>query len=333
MPGRFCFGIGGRFQTESVADLARNWWPVWCGISNRGNVASVLIEKPVIGDFLPIVDGGFSLQYSPLMEYREGKGMVLFCQMDVTGRTEADPAAAMLSRNILEYVSAWKPVQLRKALYAGDAAGKSYLKEAGISLSSYEGGNLSVDQVLIVGPGGGHKLAGHVVALGAWIKAGGNLLLVGSDEQDANAFLPTKVRMKKMEHISTFFEPTGKDSPFTGVGPADVHNRDPRDLALVSGGASVIGNGVLARAENTNVAFCQLVPWQFDYQKQNAKRTYRRTSFLVSRLLANMGVSGSTPLLARFHSPLRAKAEKRWLDGLYLDTPEEWDDPYRFFRW
>jgi hypothetical protein len=28
-----------------------------------------------------------------------------------------------------------------------------------------------------------------------------------------------------------------------------------------------------------------------------------------------------------------AKPEKRWLDGLYLDPPEEWDDPYRFFRW
>jgi len=25
--------------------------------------------------------------------------------------------------------------------------------------------------------------------------------------------------------------------------------------------------------------------------------------------------------------------ERRWLDGLYLDAPEEWDDPYRFFRW
>ena len=89
----------------------------WCGIEvtrvwrcgNRGNVASVLIEKPGRGDFLPIVDGGFSLQYSPLMEYREGKGMVLFCQMDVTGRTEADPAAETLVRNILQYVSAWKP--------------------------------------------------------------------------------------------------------------------------------------------------------------------------------------------------------------------------------
>jgi len=23
----------------------------------------------------------------------------------------------------------------------------------------------------------------------------------------------------------------------------------------------------------------------------------------------------------------------RWLMGLYLDIPQEWDDPYRFFRW
>jgi predicted amidohydrolase YtcJ len=55
----------------------------------------VLIEKPLCGDFLPILDGGFSLQYSPLLEYREGNGMVLFCQMDVTGRTATDPAAEL----------------------------------------------------------------------------------------------------------------------------------------------------------------------------------------------------------------------------------------------
>jgi len=23
--------------------------------------------------------------------------------------------------------------------------------------------------------------------------------------------------------------------------------------------------------------------------------------------------------------------ERRWLDGLYPDAPDEWDDPYRFF--
>jgi hypothetical protein len=103
----------------------------------------------------------------------------------------------------------------------------------------------------------------------------------------------------------------------------------------VSGGARVIGDGVLAEADGASVVFCQLVPWQFDYAKQyNLKRTYRRASVLVARLLAGMGVAGSTPVLERFSRPVdRAKPEKRWLDGLYLDQPEEMDDPYRFFRW
>jgi hypothetical protein len=51
-------------------------------------------------------------------------------------------------------------------------------------------------------------------------------------------------------------------------------------------------------------------------------------------LLANAGVSGPTPVLARFASPVAPGApEKRYLDGLYIDKPEEWDDPYRFFCW
>jgi beta-galactosidase/beta-glucuronidase len=307
---------------------------VWrCGC--RGNVASVLIEKPARGDFLPVVDGGFSLQYSPLLEYREGKGMVLFCQMDVTGRTEGDPAAERLAQNILQYVSAWKPAPARKAVYVGDPAGKSHLESAGVSLGSYEGGPLSADQVLVVGPGGGRNLAGNAAAIADYLKAGGHVLAIGLDEGNANAFLPFKVRMKQAEHIAACFEPFGFNSPLAGVGPADVHNRDPRELPLVSEGASVVGNGVLAKAENANVVFCQLAPWQADYKKQyNLKRTYRRASFLATRLLANMGVAGSTPLLTRFHSPVdAAKSEKRWLDVLYLDAPEEMDDPYRFFRW
>jgi len=106
-------------------------------------------------------------------------------------------------------------------------------------------------------------------------------------------------------------------------------------LFLVSGAAAVVGDGVLAQAANGNVAFCGMVPWQFDNQKQeNLKRTYRRAAFLMARLLSNMGAGGSTPLLNRFASPpAPGGAEKRWLDGLYLDQPEEWDDPYRFFRW
>jgi hypothetical protein len=308
-------------------------------------VASVLIEKPARGDFLPIVDGGFGLQYSPLLEYREGKGLVLFCQMDVTGRTETDPAAEALARNILHYMTASQaaagaPAFLsartqRQAVYVGDPAGRRYLESAGFALASYEAGILSTNQVLLAGPGSSEKLAANAAAISDWLRGGGNLLAIGLDDREANTFLPFKISTKTAEHIATWFEPFGRHSPMAGVAPADIHNRAPREMPLVSAGATVIGDGVLARAQNMNVVFCQIAPWQFDDVRQaNLKRTYRRSSFLLARLLANLGVAGSTPILARFSSPLNAASpEKRWLDGLYLDQPEEWDDPYRHFRW
>jgi hypothetical protein len=105
-------------------------------------------------------------------------------------------------------------------------------------------------------------------------------------------------------------------------------------VPLVSGGAQILGNGVLAVATNANVVFCQLAPWQFDYAKNyGLKRTYRRSAFLVTRLLANFGVRSETPLLARWSTPIKSDEPGRWLNGFYLDQPEEWDDPYRFFRW
>src|SRR5262249_58445446 len=106
-----------------------------CGC--RGNVASVLIEKPARGDFLPVLDGGYALQYSPLLEYREGRGMVLFCQADVTGRTAADPAAEILAANVVRYAVNWKPTPHRKVLYAGEPAGRKHLEAAGLSPIDY----------------------------------------------------------------------------------------------------------------------------------------------------------------------------------------------------
>ncbi|HEY3319454.1 MAG TPA: glycoside hydrolase family 2 TIM barrel-domain containing protein [Planctomycetota bacterium] len=341
-------------------EVTRAWR---CGC--RGNVASVLIEKPACGDFLPILDGGYSLQYSPLLQYREGNGMILFCQMDVTGRTETDPAAQQLARNIIDYAANWKPSSARKALYAGDPNGKAHLEKCGFALEEVapasgpplpregEGlgvrGLLAADQVLIVAPGGAEKLAPNAAAIAAGLKAGARVLALGLNEKEANAFLPQKIQTKKAEHIASYFDAPNVSAPFAGIGPADVHNRDPHEFPLISGGdATPIGDGILASGPplpregeglgvrgNAGTVFCQLLPWTYDYSKQyNLKRTFRRTSFLVTRLLANMGCAAKTPLLDRFAKPVDpAKGEKRFLDGLYLDVPEEMDDPYRFFRW
>lgn len=313
----------------------------WCGIpvtrvwrcGNRGNVASVLIEKPARGDFLPVVDGGYALQYSPLLEYREGRGVVLFCQLDVTGRTRSDPAAARIARNLLAYAAGWKPAPRREVVYAGDAAGRRYLESAGVPLAADNA--LNAGRLLVLGPGGGAALGGRAAQVRDWLAADGRALALGVDETDARDLLPAPVQLKRQEHLATFFATPAGDSPLAGVAPADVHCRDPRPLPLVTGGAEALGDGVLAQAAGGRVVFDQLAPWQFEAkQPMNVKRTFRRAACALSRLLGNMGASGSTPLLARFGNPVTAfETDGRWLSGLYLDTPEEWDDPYRFFRW
>ncbi len=332
LPPRLRYELSDQFGAPTVE---------WCGIpvprgwrcGNRGNVASALIEKPASGDFLPILDGGYALQYASLMEYREGTGMVLFCQTDVTGRTESDPAAEALARNIIRYASEWQPAPRRAVVYAGEEAGRQHLEAAGLSPAAYDG-SLSTGQVLVVGPGGGQQLAGNAAAVKDWVQAGGRVLAVGLTGEEASTFLPQQVNTTPAEHIAAYFEPFGVGSPIAGVSPADVHNRDPRELPIVSGGATAVGNGVLGWTDGGNVVFCQLAPWHLDYsgEKMNIKRTYRKLSYCTTRLLANMGAAGQTPLLAHVSQPV-GEGEQRWLDGLYLDVPEEWDDPYRFFRW
>ncbi len=81
------------------------------------------------------------------------------------------------------------------------------------------------------------------------------------DEREANEFLPTPIRTTEREYIAARFPSPALDSLLMGVGPADVHNRDPRKLPLITGGAQILGNGVLAQAEDRHVVFCQLVPF------------------------------------------------------------------------
>ena len=124
---------------------------------------------------------------------------------------------------------------------------------------------------------------------------------------------PSGSRMKKAEHISAYFDPFDAARLFAGVGPADVHNRDPRDLPLVKTGATVFGDGILARSESgeRRLLPARAVAIRRHWRRLEHQAHFRRASFLVSRLLANMGVEAATPILARFGTPVDpAKSEK-----------------------
>jgi hypothetical protein len=414
--------------------------------------------------------------------------------MDVSGRTEDDPAADTLARNIVDYVSNWKPAPRRTIVYAGGPEGRAHLERDGFIVEGYSNRARTPDKVLVIARGARQQLAGDRRALATFLSRGGQVLALGLDQEEADAILPGHVVMEEKEHIASYFELFGAHSVFAGIGPADVHNRSPRGYPLITAGAEPVGNGILARAPDTGIVFCQIAPyevtrsqgavaslsadpadaadgrqsgvmtlgsaplaqlsqkveagelgrtytfavsarsigrpalvrleveragspwdravrgedvtvgtdgwtelhvtfpveqpfpegwqpsvhctgegarvrvdrfrlyegeyvpagpgtqnaenrftnpsfedgtgsWWFSAREQyNLRRTYRRTSFLLARLLSNMGAASHTPLLERFSSPV-AEGEERWLDGLYLDEPQEWDYPYRFFRW
>jgi len=74
---------------------------------------------------------------------------------------------------------------------------------------------------------------------------------------------------------------------------------------------------VLAKAHDANVVFCQLAPYDISGEQYNVSQDVSAASFLMNRLLANLGGAGSTPILERFHHGVeKAKTEARWRDGL-----------------
>ena len=263
--------------------------------------------------------------------------MILFCQLDVTGRTDYEPAARLLVFNILRYVSEYKPPARNRAFYVGESAGLNYLNQAGFLISSYNGQELTPDQILIVGQKGNGVLTDRAEKIDQWLDEGGRILAIGMNDGEANVL--TKISMKETEYINSYFEPLKINSPFAGIGPSDVLIRSPRQIPLIMDGGTIIGNGILAATKNETIIMTQLAPWHFNNDKIfHWKMTYRRTSFLLARLLGNMGVRANTPLIERFSNPAGLNQndltiQAGWLNGLYLDQPEERDDPYRFFRW
>ncbi len=84
--------------------------------------------------------------------------------------------------------------------------------------------------MLIVGPGGGQKLAAHSAAIGKWLAAGGRLLAIGLDQDEANAFLVSQIAGEPRSRAALLIAP---DSPTQRVGapPLDkfekVRHREP----------------------------------------------------------------------------------------------------------
>ncbi|NUP99530.1 MAG: hypothetical protein HUU35_06715, partial [Armatimonadetes bacterium] len=87
---------------------------------NRGVLASYVYTKPHLAGFLPVLECGFDLADSPLLEGRFGRGRVTLCQVDVSARYGQDPVATALADNLLAALS--QPGPAAHAVAVSEAA-------------------------------------------------------------------------------------------------------------------------------------------------------------------------------------------------------------------
>ncbi len=284
---------------------------------NRGVLANALIEKPTVGNFTPIADGGFALQYAPLLEYREGKGRILFCQAEVTGRSLTDPAADQLAVNLVDYLRSAGPVEtVRFAVLAGEPFRNS-LKALRLTgeVSDPAGAG-----VIVAGPG-----LETYPDLTARIESGAKLLAFGLNAAEIRQLLPKLEGVEDRKDLPS--QMADLDAPeFTGISNLDTGFQTRLDYTTVGGrelAAIGIGKG--------RAVFAAVTPQMLDYDALfRLRSSWRRRAFLVSQLLRNAGIGSESVLLERFRS---APAEKPWLDSHYLQTPISGDDPYRYYHW
>lgn len=297
----------------------------WCGFKthrvwrcgNRGTVADALIEKPTIGNFMPVLDGGFCLQYAPLLEYREGKGRILFCQLDVTGRSETEPAAMRMVANLLQSLENPPVNELRSWSILGGETFRNEIAKLGFRNPSAN----QEAQVLVIGPG-----AEKYPDLTRMVEGGTRVLCFGLKAQELNALFPGKINAKDLKNQPSRLANLNYPE-FAGISNMDTYFQTRLDYAVTKNNAELdrimIGKG--------SVVICSVTADRLDYRRLFHLRTsFRRRSNLMSRLLNNAGVPSESVLLKRFAESPKAKP---WLNSFYVQEPVDEDNPYRYYHW
>ena len=289
---------------------------------NRGMVAGVLPEKPAIGDFVPLVHGGFDLQYAPVMAYMGHGSRIVFSQLDICGRTERSPEAeealAALLRISSGLVSGF-PSRKIKVLEGSSGKAAAVLGELRFPVEKIaSASDAKPGDILVVGPG---AKAGPVEEA---VKGGLNVLALGLTSDEANALLPGLGAKKCGRHeYPAVTDDLLRKPVFRGVSNADLQWLYPVQME----GLARFGDDMLATRQigNGHVVFSSIVPWAHD-EKEIALRHHRRRAYaLVTRLLCNLGTLPNDDFLDRAGgvNPI----------ALYVDKSLADDDPYRYYRW
>lgn len=278
---------------------------------NRGNVASVIPEKPTIGDWRALVDGGFDLQYAPLLDWTIGSGRITFCQLDVTCRTVDDPVADDLVNALVSRLGNGSSINSVRPYAFGQKAWM-LARDLGTGfLQTYSGAESWQSCVYVVSSG-----ARKPKWFDGKIASGARVLCLGLTAKEVADWCPAPLSVATTNGC---YAARIETLPFelNGLSNADWSWHGAMDFDAFTKPAADGNTAIrVVRHGKGCFVFWQVPPWKIDETaKPYLRTTKRHAQYMLCRLLSNMG--------CRF-------------DGAtirYADVPVAEDDPYRYYRW
>ena len=243
--------------------------------SNKGMIATFCYEKPQIGNFRCLLQNGFDLLYSPLIEFREGKGKVIFSQLDLVDHYRVDPVATLLFERLIADCA--RPVErgLMKMGYVGGDGGKELLDALRVD---YVSGTRRREVVFF-------ELSEMEdgTRLESFVNAGGTAVVSVYDRGSA-AKLPVKVTVEESRYFKT---KVPDDAIFAGLSMSDFYYRRVRDdiplVTSVDGQGPVSGVvGVIPYGKG-RIVYIQVEPEMFD-DLWHVSKAHRVWSTVLTKL-------------------------------------------------
>jgi beta-galactosidase len=280
----------GRQMVSTDAPHAPKW-------TNRHAVASVALKTPHVAGFIPLIETEFDLAYTPLLQWREGKGSIYFSSLDFSGRLGTDPAATLLARNLMEVISAVLPAASKPVYYLGGDAGLARLGQLGIEATRGLPANTATDAILVVGSDPGTPPADRI---NTFAQAGGTVLHLARPAQELQARGLHTVRRTVFRAAPDAAAPI-----LRGIGPNVLRWQDALEVdAFASDNqpadTHVLADGLLLEMKTGRgrEAFLQVVPSLFEGRYANDADKHEATQLsvlrldrLLSQVLTNLGAS------------------------------------------
>jgi beta-galactosidase len=244
---------------------------------NRHVVSSGAIEVPHRTGWRPILVDEFGLACSPLMELDLGAGRLIWSQLDLEDQAPVDPAADRLARNLFDYAAT---APLNPTLPTSAVGGGTDLI-ASVGIQATPTNSLPSGGLVIVGP----KWTNDD-ALRDFLSRGGKALILPR----TTGLLGVQIAPRALSTA-----PAPAAWPETrGLGIADLRTRSERTVPVVTDGAEIAADGLLARVKiGEGVAvFCQTDPAALTAdQTTYERRTRWRWTRTIAQIAANLGAS------------------------------------------